>query len=70
MPPENKLVFIVDDDEAVRDSLDLLLESAGHAVQAFEAAADALAACRSRLPACIVTTSACRRWMALNSRRS
>jgi two-component system response regulator FixJ len=55
MPPENRLVFIVDDDEAVRDSLDLLLESAGHAVQAFEAAADALAACRSRLPACIVT---------------
>lgn len=55
MPPENRLVFIVDDDEAVRDSLELLLESAGHAVQAFEAAADALAACRSRLPACIVT---------------
>jgi two-component system response regulator FixJ len=55
MMPADKLVFIVDDDEAVRDSLQLLLESAGHAVEAFEAAADALASCRTRLPACIVT---------------
>jgi len=55
MSPADKLVFIVDDDEAVRDSLELLLESAGHLVQAFETAADALASCRARLPACIVT---------------
>jgi two-component system response regulator FixJ len=55
MMPADRLVFIVDDDEAVRDSLQLLLEAAGHTVQAFEAAADALASCRSRLPACIVT---------------
>src|SRR5262245_54492923 len=55
MPPENRLVFIVDDDEAVRDSLELLLESAGHSVQVFEAAPDALEACRMRPPACIVT---------------
>jgi two-component system response regulator FixJ len=55
MPPEDKLVYIVDDDEAVRDSLALLLESAGHLVEAFEAAAEALASCRTRLPACIVT---------------
>ena len=55
MMPADKLVFIVDDDEAVRDSLELLLESAGHAVQVFEAAADALEACRTRPPACIVT---------------
>lgn len=53
--PEDRLVFIVDDDEAVRDSLELLLESAGHAVRAFEAAADALESCRAKLPACIVT---------------
>lgn len=53
--PEDRLVFIVDDDEAVRDSLELLLESAGHLVKAFEAAADALESCRARLPACIVT---------------
>ena len=55
MPPETRLVFIVDDDEAVRDSLELLLESAGHSVQVFEAAGDALEACRVRQPACIVT---------------
>jgi two-component system, LuxR family, response regulator FixJ len=55
MPREDKLVYIVDDDEAVRDSLALLLESAGHLVEAFEAAAGALASCRTRLPACIVT---------------
>jgi two-component system response regulator FixJ len=55
MPPADRLVFIVDDDEAVRDSLELLLEAADHSVQAFEAAADALAACRTRAPACIVT---------------
>jgi two-component system response regulator FixJ len=53
--PADRLVFIVDDDEAVRDSLELLLEAAGHSVQAFEAAADALDACRARPPACIVT---------------
>jgi two-component system response regulator FixJ len=53
--PGDRLVFIVDDDEAVRDSLELLLESAGHVVKAFEAAADALESCRARLPACIVT---------------
>jgi len=55
MSPADKLVFIVDDDEAVRDSLELLLESAGHAVKAFEAAAEALESCRARLPSCIVT---------------
>jgi two-component system response regulator FixJ len=55
MMPADRLVFIVDDDEAVRDSLQLLLESAGHAVQAFEAAAEALQSCRTRQPACIVT---------------
>jgi two-component system, LuxR family, response regulator FixJ len=53
--PTDRLVFIVDDDEAVRDSLGLLLEAAGHSVQAFEAAQDALEACRARVPACIVT---------------
>jgi two-component system, LuxR family, response regulator FixJ len=55
MLPADRLVYIVDDDEAVRDSLELLLEAAGHSVQAFEAAPDALEACRARLPACIVT---------------
>ncbi len=55
MRREDRLVYIIDDDEAVRDSLSLLLESAGHLVEAFEAAADALESCQSRLPACIIT---------------
>jgi FixJ family two-component response regulator len=69
MPPVDRLVFIVDDDEAVRDSLELLLEAADHSVQAFEAAADARAACRARLPTCIVTDVRMPKWMASNSRR-
>lgn len=55
MQREDKLIYVVDDDEAVRDSLSLLLESAGHLVEAFEAAADALDACQTRRPACIIT---------------
>ncbi len=55
MSPPDRLVFIVDDDDAVRESLELLLESAGHPVQAFEAAPVALESCRVQLPACIVT---------------
>ena len=55
MHREDKIIYIVDDDEAVRDSLSLLLESAGHLVEAFEAAADALASCRTKVPACVIT---------------
>jgi two-component system response regulator FixJ len=55
MHREDKIIYIVDDDEAVRDSLSLLLESAGHLVEAFEAAADALASCRRKVPACVIT---------------
>lgn len=52
---ENRIIYVVDDDEAVRDSLTLLLESAGHAVEAFEAAGDALASCSARRPSCVIT---------------
>jgi two-component system response regulator FixJ len=55
MGREDKLIYIVDDDDAVRDSLALLLESAGHQVETFEAAAAALESCRARLPACVIT---------------
>jgi two-component system response regulator FixJ len=55
MGREDKLIYIVDDDDAVRDSLSLLLESAGHQVETFEAAAEALESCRARLPACVIT---------------
>ena len=48
-------VYVVDDDDAVRDSLALLLESAGLRVEAFAGAAEVLARCREERPACIVT---------------
>jgi two-component system response regulator FixJ len=53
--PQDRLIYIVDDDDAVRDSLSLLLESSGHKVTAFEAAAAALAACAAHRPDCVIT---------------
>lgn len=41
---ERRKVAIVDDDDAVRDSLRFLLEVAGHSVEAFSSAADFLKA--------------------------
>jgi two-component system response regulator FixJ len=49
------LVFVVDDDEGVRDSLSILIESAGYEVESFDLAWAALDRCRTRLPACILT---------------
>jgi two-component system, LuxR family, response regulator FixJ len=48
-------VYVVDDDDAVRDSLALLLEAAGLRVEAFAGAAEALARCQDELPACVIT---------------
>jgi len=48
-------IFVVDDDEAVRDSLALLLETVGLNVEAFADATDVLARCREARPACVVT---------------
>jgi len=47
-------VYIVDDDEAMRDSLVWLIESQGLAVTAYAAAEDFLAACGDALAGCIV----------------
>lgn len=47
-------VYIVDDDEPMRDSLQWLLESQGFAVTAFASAEDFLAACRDDMAGCIV----------------
>jgi len=49
------LIFVIDDDEAVRDSLSVLLESAGHQAETFELALAALDRCRTRLPDCILS---------------
>ena len=42
--PADPCVYIVDDDEAVRDSLSILLESKGHRVRSFGSAPEFLAA--------------------------
>ncbi len=47
-------VFVVDDDEAVRDSLSLLLETAGHRVEAFESGPKLLAALTSEKRGCVI----------------
>jgi len=49
------LVCVVDDDDAVRDSLAFLLQSARVRVQAYESAAAFLAALPSLQPGCIIT---------------
>src|SRR5262245_57612805 len=48
-------IFVVDDDEAVRDSLALLLEAVGLKVEAFPGGPEVLARCREARPACVIT---------------
>lgn len=52
---EPLLVHVVDDDEAVRDSLRLLLESAGFAVCTHAAATSFLAAAGEKADGCVIT---------------
>jgi two-component system, LuxR family, response regulator FixJ len=52
--PRERRVYIVDDDEAVRDSLSILLESKGFAVTAFGAAPDFLTAAPSLSAGCLI----------------
>lgn len=47
-------VFVVDDDESVRDSITMLLEAAGYTVAAFSCASDFLEACTSDAPGCVI----------------
>jgi two-component system, LuxR family, response regulator FixJ len=52
--PADQLVYIVDDDEAVRDSLSLLLVTRGYTVRAFGSAPEFLAAAPSLRPGCLI----------------
>lgn len=49
------LIYIVDDDDAVRDSLAILIESAGHEAETFDLALAALDRCRTQRPDCILS---------------
>ncbi len=47
-------IYIVDDDDAVRDSLRMLLRTDGHEVEAFASAEDFLKACEKGLHGCVI----------------
>jgi FixJ family two-component response regulator len=48
------IVYVVDDDDSVREALQQLLESAGLAVRAFHSAAQYLESARCIVPACLI----------------
>jgi two-component system response regulator FixJ len=52
--PRERCVYIVDDDEAVRDSLSVLLESKAYAVRSFGSAPEFLAAAPSLPVGCLI----------------
>lgn len=54
MNPEAALVFVLDDNPAMRASLESLLRSVGHAVAAFHSAREFLAAAPHDGPACLI----------------
>lgn len=53
-PPRNALVYVVDDEFSVRDSLQLLLESAGFRVNCYETADAFLADFHPNQPGCLI----------------
>src|ERR1700754_4823608 len=54
MPQENPLVFVVDDDISVRESLELLIQSAGWQAEMFESAQHFLSRPRALVPNCLI----------------
>lgn len=53
--PEAPVVHVIDDDDAVRDSISFLLSASGVATRVFESAEDFLAALPGIAPGCVVT---------------
>ena len=54
IPEARDAVFIVDDDEAVRDSVQVLLAARGFDALAFDSAAAILASLETRRPVCLI----------------
>lgn len=52
--PADQLIYVVVDDEAVRDSLSLLFEARGYTVRSFAAAPEFLATAPSLRPGCLI----------------
>lgn len=53
--PDQVVVHVVDDDDAVRDSLAFLLKSGGYLVRTYDSAAAALAEISSHVRGCVIT---------------
>src|SRR5690348_4081257 len=53
--PESRTVYVIDDEEAVRDSVTFLLEAHELCVQSFPSAGEFLAAVPSLVPGCVLT---------------
>lgn len=54
MPSRKVVVYLVDDDQAVRDSLKWVIESAGYVVEAYASAQAFLEAYRPEPPGCLI----------------
>jgi len=54
MPDVTSIVFVVDDDVSVRESLELLIQSAGWRAETFASGPDFLARPRVRVPCCLL----------------
>src|SRR3546814_2394751 len=54
MSPEQSVVFVIDDDPSMRESLESLLRSVGHAAQAFGSTQEFLLSERPDMPGCLV----------------
>jgi FixJ family two-component response regulator len=52
--PDPPVVFIIDDDPSIRESLQSLLRSVGHSVQSFASTQEFLSSERADAPACLV----------------
>jgi RNA polymerase sigma factor (sigma-70 family) len=53
-PPDEPVVFVVDDDISVREALEMLIQSAGWQAQTFDSAQQFLAHPRASVPSCLV----------------
>ena len=54
MPEPKAIVFVVDDDESVRESLEALIRAAGLSVETFASAQQFLVGPRANIPSCLV----------------
>ena len=54
MPPESPIVFVVDDDISVRESLELLIQNEGWQSETFASAQEFLDRPRAQVPSCLV----------------